>query len=472
MKKLLLTIVSSTVLFGLASCENVTFGKNSSSSNYISSNDISSISDNVSNSSTNNIKVDGYLLKAAKPRYEVDYHIYTGEEYKSFSDKVKDFSANLTSKIYNSLDKSVQQNDCISPVSIYMALAMAAECADNNTRQELLNALGLTYEEISTYTTYLYSLLNREFTSEDDNFQKIVVGEEILKNSIWIDELVELKETGLNSLADKYHTDSYHVPFFTDNKLANNLLRKYVYDNTKGLIDSDFKLGVETLFALVNTFYLKDIWSSFGDELQYAKGNYDFVNNDGSITNTQLLQGYYYEGQLYEEESFSHFYTQTQGGFKLKFIVPKDNYTLDDVFTYENIIKVNNMRNYNAIDDINMIQHNTRVIFPEFEASFDEDIAGVLKEDFNIKDLFDIDSCDMSNVTDADLYCASVIHQTKLKVDKVGIEGAAVTIVQMAGESGPIYENVFHDFVIDRAFGFVLTDNFNIPLFSGVVEVI
>lgn len=467
MKKILCTILSSMMLFGLASCENVQFGRDSSSINNDSNSNNTS-----SNSSKDNIEVDGYLLKAAKPRYEVGYQIYNGEEYKAFSNKIMDFSAKLTSKIYDSLDKSIQQNDCISPVSIYMALAMATESADNNTRQELLNALGLTYEEISAYTTYLYSLLNREFTSEDDNFQKIVVGEEILKNSIWIDELVELKETGLNSLSDKYHTDSYHVPFCTDNELANELLSKYVYDNTKGLIDSDFKLEVETLFALVNTFYLKDIWNIFGDELQYAKGNYDFVNNDESITNTQLLQGNYFEGQVYEEESFSHFYTQTASGFKLKFIVPKDNYTLDDVFTYENINKVNNMRNYNAIDNVNMIQHNTRVIFPEFEASFDEDIAGVLKEDFNINDLFDIDSCDMSNVTDADLYCASVIHQTKLKVDKVGIEGAAVTIMQMCGESGPIYENVFHDFVIDRAFGFVLTDNFNIPLFSGVVEVV
>jgi hypothetical protein len=56
-------------------------------------------------------------------------------------------------------------------------------------------------------------------------------------------------------------------------------------------------------------------------------------------------------------------------------------------------------------------------------------------------------------------------------VDRRGIEGAAVTYIPMAGAPGPgEYERVYLDFIVDRAFGFVITDRNDITLFSGVVN--
>ena len=48
------------------------------------------------------------------------------------------------------------------------------------------------------------------------------------------------------------------------------------------------------------------------------------------------------------------------------------------------------------------------------------------------------------------------------------IEGAAVTIVAVDTESVEMYE--YHDFVIDRAFGYLVTDKYDNILFSGVVN--
>jgi serine protease inhibitor len=64
-----------------------------------------------------------------------------------------------------------------------------------------------------------------------------------------------------------------------------------------------------------------------------------------------------------------------------------------------------------------------------------------------------------------------VLHKCKLTVDKKGIEGAAVTASDGAGAGDPgSYTNVYHDFVVDRAFGFVLTDSYGTVLFSGAVN--
>ena len=68
---------------------------------------------------------------------------------------------------------------------------------------------------------------------------------------------------------------------------------------------------------------------------------------------------------------------------------------------------------------------------------------------------------------------SDVIHKCALEVNKRGIEGAAVTAVIGDGAAGaPIYQNVYHDYVVDRAFGFVVTDGYGTVLFSGVVNTI
>lgn len=117
--------------------------------------------------------------------------------------------------------------------------------------------------------------------------------------------------------------------------------------------------------------------------------------------------------------------------------------------------------------------HHTRVFFPEYKASFDGNLADILKNDFGINNLFDIDKCDFSNVTDEPLACDGVIHKCSIDVNDKGIEGAAVTVMPMCGTSNSYlegYEEVYHDFIVDRAFGFVITDSYGAVLFSGVVN--
>ena len=77
----------------------------------------------------------------------------------------------------------------------------------------------------------------------------------------------------------------------------------------------------------------------------------------------------------------------------------------------------------------------------------------------------------MSNISDDVLYCDGVIHQTNLTVNKKGIEGAAVTIIPGAGAPGPSdYVDVYYDFIVDRSFGFTITNSNGFILFSGVVK--
>ena len=151
--------------------------------------------------------------------------------------------------------------------------------------------------------------------------------------------------------------------------------------------------------------------------------------------------------------------------------MPNDGYSLESVFTAENIYAINNVSDYNYIDHENKLLHNTRVFFPEYKADFDGNLMSVLKQNFGINKLFDFDGCDFSNITDEPAYCEAVIHKCSLNVNARGIEGAAITVMPMAGAAGPgEYVEVYHDYIVDRAFGYVITDSYGAVLFSGVVN--
>ena len=399
---------------------------------------------------------------------EIKYSDTKQEGYQEFLDKLDAFAAKLTYEVYADSDK--QTNICISPVSVYMALALATECASGETRNEILNAVGVTYDDVKNFTRVLYALSNREYYYTNMMSQKKVLAFEELANSIWIDKNTAFKDDGINSLANNFNCDLFSVDFKTSE--GEKAINAYIKEKTHGIIDGDIELSPETLITLINTFYLKEVWNEDGDELKFTEQAYDFKNADGSVKNTKLLQGYYFEGNIYEGKGYTSFYTRTDHGFDIKFIVPTDGHTLDEVFTSENLYNINNLGDYGYIDEENKLLHHTRVFFPEYKASFDGDLADILKNDFGITKLFDFDECDFSNVSDEQLACDGVIHKCSIDVNDKGIEGAAVTVMPMCGAAGPLegYVEVYHDYIVDRAFGFVITDSYGSVLFSGVVN--
>lgn len=406
-----------------------------------------------------------FVLKPAGAKHSYNYTDAQDEGYINFINKLESFYAKLSANTYTTF-KDETDNMCISPVSIYMALALTIECSDNNTRQEILNAIGVTYEEVKQYTKLIYSQLNNEYLVD-----KKVSCIELLTNSIWFEESIELKEIGLTSLADNYNCSSYGVPFKNNNGTANKALQDYVNKNTKGLINNSFNLPVDTLLALVNTFYLKEVWD-VEDDLVFTKEKYNFTNYDKTTKETKLLQGYYYPGQVYKTDMFEHFYTKTAHGYKVSFIVPNDEYSVDDIYTKEILEEILSMEDYKSKDEDAKKEYVTRCLFPEFEASFKQDIKDILKDQMGIKELFS-DDCNFTNITDEeDICCGKVVHQTKLMIDKTGMEGAAVTIVVMAPTSADPgeYEKVSQDFIIDRDFVFVIGDNNGNIVFTGVIK--
>lgn len=376
------------------------------------------------------------------------------------------FASKFTYETYKDYDNS--KNFAVSPVSVYMALALSAECAAGDTRNELLSTLNVSYPVLESQFSDFYRSLIAEY-----KYDGKVIGRLDLSNSIWVDKLAQPKDACIQALADKYYGYSYSADFRLENKAANNAIRDFVKEHTHGLIDQDFQLPARTLFALINTLYLKDVWNGSGADLPFTAEKYNFTKRDGTAKELNLLQGSYIMGRTVETETFRHYYTQTKNGYKIKFILPNEGYSIDEIFTEENLSTVNALTDYGAIDEKNKIEYYTRCLFPEFSAEYNKDVKHVLKSAFGVNKFFTADECDFSTLTDDGVFCEKVQHVTKLAVDKTGVEGAAVTIVAMGPTSAPPepeYEKVFEDFIVDGAFGFILTDRYGVTLFSGVVN--
>ena len=405
------------------------------------------------------------LLGSPQEVTTLSYSDRQSDRVTTIAESAEKFAADFASIAFGAFDEN--SNFAVAPVSVYMALSLAAQCADGNTKSEILSTLGITYNQlVDGFYDYYRSLFAKY---EIDGKE---LGTISLSNSIWLDNSLREKQDCINILADKFNCYSYKVGLWEDNKAANLAVREFVKEKTRGLIDRDFQLKEDTLFALINTLYIKDIWNRLGEDLSFTSKIYDFKNYDASKTKTKMLQGYYREGRVYEGDNYQTFYTATSNGNKIKFILPKEGFNVDDVFTADNLTEINSIKDYNSVDEANKIIYNTRCLFPEFSAEYNNDIKDLLI-DMGINDLFSVADCNYSALTDFGADCSKAIHIAKLKVDKKGFEGAAVTILENDATSPApeeVYKYEYQDFIMDRAFGFILSDRYDNTLFSGVVK--
>lgn len=393
-----------------------------------------------------------------------DYSEYGNDGYIGLKNKSNDFAYKLSADVYGS---NSAENFSVAPISVFSALSLAAECAGGETRNELLSALNVRYEELNTNFSKLYRSLECEKLSSGGNLECKLT----LSNSVWINEGVQYEKNCITNLSEKYFAYSYSADFANDNANANKAVRAFVKDKTRKVIDKDFNLSTETVFTLINALYLKDIWNDDGHDLGFTDEQYAFTNKDGGVQRLKLLSGYYNAGRVREYDGFTSFYTETYNGYKIKFILPDEGRSAEEIFTSGNLATVNRETDFGFKDDVNKIRYYTRCLFPEFKTSYDNSVSEILQEKFGLKSLFNPSKCDFSTLTPELSWCGDIRHVNTLTVNKKGIEGAAVTVIPVCGSAGPDeYTEVYKDFVVDRTFGFILTDRQNTVLFTGVVN--
>ena len=120
------------------------------------------------------------------------------------------------------LSDSGKENKLYSPVNMYMALAMLAEITDGESRQQILNLMGV--ENIETLRKQANSIWNANYNNDG-------AVTSVLANSLWLNENITFNSETLKTLAENYFASSYQGEMGSSQ--FNEALQKWLNQQTE-----------------------------------------------------------------------------------------------------------------------------------------------------------------------------------------------------------------------------------------------
>ncbi|MBR6996289.1 MAG: hypothetical protein IKH96_09775 [Ruminococcus sp.] len=353
------------------------------------------------------------------------------------------------------------KNFLISPVSISTALAMTANGADGNTRDQMEQLLGsgLTLDQINEYMAYYKNNL------PDEKKEKLY-----LANSIWFrdDPTFKVQDGFLETNKKFYDSEIYQTPF---NDTTVDDINSWVNNNTKSMIPQLFKHGdldpkadVIPMMTLINTLYFEAEWEKIYEETDVHDQKFTDINGEKHDIKGMYSQEYcYYD--LGDADAFRKYYKNRD--FSFVGILPKEN----DIESY-----VNNLDADKLLEGLKQSEDPSTfdlfVTIPKFKYNYDATLKDVLR-DLGMEDAFDETKADFSKINDlsvegADpLYIGDVIHKTRIEMAEKGTKAAAVTAVMMIAATAPVPEKKEIHIELTRPFVYMILDKNDVPVFIG-----
>ena len=348
----------------------------------------------------------------------------------------------------NSRFLSGQGNTVWSPVNAYIGLAMVAELTEGSSRQQILDLLGTaSTAELRTQVSAIWE------TSYEDGFEACQ-----LANSLWLQKGLRYQQDAMDALAHHYYADVYQ----TNLKNAGSAIGAWLNNNTGGLLKKaadTIRLPEDTVLALYSTLYFQSKWSSQFSAANNTKDVFHAPSGDKTVTymNKKLAMMDYYYG-----DCFGAVRMGLQNGSSMWFILPDEGFTPADVLAdgqYMDMLLDSNWENKKYM--------KVNLSVPKFDVSGQQDLAGGLKE-MGVTDVFDVNASDFSAITsDTPIFLTAANQAVRVQIDEEGVKAAVY--IEFPGATSPMPPEEIIDFVLDRPFLFVISND-SVPLFAGVVN--
>ncbi len=359
--------------------------------------------------------------------------------YRSLFPETLSFTDSLNSKM------PTDENYMFSPLSIKMALAMAANGAQGETKKELLDILRVN--NIERFNDFSKKLIER-YSQSDKLTLKIA-------NAVWVNtdnSPYDFKNEYKESVSVFYNAEADKV----NNKNALKTINGWVSEKTNGKIpsiinDSDFWA------ALVNAIYFKGSWEKDFNKNRTKPDT--FTSADGTKTEIDFMNqtdSFSYhksdEAEIVKLRYKTSFYSEDKNGELI-------SENIDDVKTSMYLIKTNSTDIENIIKTSYDYQRIALSV-PKFKVDYSADITELLDLKLATNKAL-ADFTGMMNLTpNDDLWIDKILHKTFISVDEEGTEAAAVTSVMMAGATSAKPEEPI-EVKFDEPFYFAIRDDSN-----------
>lgn len=346
---------------------------------------------------------------------------------------------------------STQENRAYSPVSLYMALSMLAECTSGESRSQILSLMNAT--DIETLRTQAGQVWNANYC--DDGAIKSV-----LANSVWLSDSLETNSGTIGTLAKSYYASAHSGEFGSDE--MTQAIRGWLNEQTGGMLNdavSDVAPDASTLMALYSTVWFKGRWDNeFNKQLNDTR---TFHAPSGDVQAEFMNQSF--DRSYYWGEDFGAVKQPFVSGCDMWLILPDEDKSVSDVLDSGNYLSLLT----DGYDYENSRTLKVNLALPKFDVTSTIDLREGLTE-LGITDVFS-ENADFSELCSSELYVNSARQSARVTIDEEGCTAAAFTEMLLCG-SACQPENIQEiDFVLDRPFLFVITGLDGQPLFVGTV---
>lgn len=349
------------------------------------------------------------------------------------------------------LQTEKNENKLWSPVNAYIGLAMTTELTDGETKQQVLDLLGVeNTEELRKQVSAVWESAYRGDSNEVC----------VLANSLWLENSLQYNQEATDALGYHYYASVYQGDLGSTkiNKdiaaWINNNTGNFLEDRTKGIA-----LSPESVMALYSTLYFQAKWS---DEFSESKNTEDVFHAPEGDTRAVYMNKKLEQMDYYWGETFSAVNLWLKNGSSMWFILPDEGKTVNDVLSDGNYME---MVLSNQWEDSKYMKVNLSV--PKFDVTSTTDLSEGLK-DMGVTDVFTEGAADFSELTaDSPIYLTGANQSVRVQIDEEGVKAAVYFEMKGAGSAAPPEEII--DFVLDRPFLFVIEKE-NVPLFAGCVN--
>ncbi len=339
-------------------------------------------------------------------------------------------AASASAPFYAALDNAIPQdkNYMISPLSVKMALALAANGAAGETRDEMLAVLQIS--DLDAFNQHSQALIDAYAKNKDVALS--------IANSIWLNQDnaqgAQFVDAFTNAARSLYQAENGTV----NNENALETINGWVSDHTNGKIDSilsDNRFAA----ALLNAVYFKGAWQNPFRPEQTEKGI--FTEASG---NTQEIDFMHQTGQYeyYAGDGTEMVYLPYEGGKLGMYVLMGDLSEFDTA-------------------KAQMQSRRVALSIPKFKVETELHLKEMLSS-MGMSAAFDAGRADFSGMLagGTEPFCITdVVHKTYIDVSEEGTEAAAVTGIMVGATAAPAQEIV--EFCADRPFVYLIYDQEN-----------
>lgn len=325
-------------------------------------------------------------------------------------------------------------NACWSPFSVASALGLAAHGARGMTRDELLVLLlGEKSGDLDRLRAQLVEAARLGDVRHGDEAPVLAVS-----NTMWTDASIEIRESFAEELVRWSSGAVRPAPFRGAPEEARRLINADVAETTRNLIPELLPAGAireDTRAALVNALYLKCAWMHRFTEGATTPRPFHAPGGTLDVPTMELSESVGYAASA----GWQVVSLPAAGGVQAVVLLPDG-----DLATAEAGLDVATLTG--LLDAPRFRQVHLRL--PKLEASMKVELASALNE-LGVHTMFS-DDADFNELSPDDLAVQAVLHESVLKLDEQGLEGAAATAVTFRLTSIAMDEPLHVD--VDRPF--------------------